>query len=104
MIQPIDDFFSTNDFAEPAVLYVVPNGPPRDINVIYTDKYAPIAIGFMITQNKDITVYCRSSDVASATPRSVLVVRGLTLYVDTIQPDGTGVTILSLCTTPSTST
>lgn len=104
MITDVSDFFQTNDFAEPAFFYTASGQNPSSITVIFTDQYALSVIGSVAFQNKDITVHCRSIDVANATPASIIVVRGETLYVDTIQPDGTGITVLSLCTTSSRST
>jgi hypothetical protein len=84
--EPLDVFFNVAEHAVSAALDGVA------VAGIFDNEYAD-ALGLATRQPRFML---KSSDAASVTQASVLVVEGSTYRVRSIEPDGTGVTLLAL--------
>ncbi len=90
----IDIYFS--DFAVDAV-YTPQGGSASTIKVIFNNEYAAAmsSIGVGIEGALPEAV-CKTSDVTNAKHSDTLTVGSTTYHVLNVQPDGTGITILTL--------
>ena len=92
MINETDYFFNTNDFAE----YVVLNG--KKIKAIFDRSITEHTDGFTFIKGYKPQIVCQSTDVvkSGALQGSGCVVRKLNYTVTEIEPDGTGITTVTL--------
>lgn len=96
-ISLVDEFFGTDDFAENARFYVTSgSGTGSVIPAIFDTSYEESNVGGMTYQNAGPRVTVRSSDVPSVVPGSLLVLRSTNYTVQTIDDDGTGISVLHL--------
>lgn len=87
MVEDLQAFFSVDEFAVPATLAGAPVVGIFDNS--YADAFGAIAMRGPIFR-------LRTVDAASATVGTALVVDGTDYRVTSVQPDGTGVTVLVL--------
>jgi len=83
-----DTVFDTDDFAVVATL-----ADASTINVLF-DRNPEIALGAIETGA--IIATAKTSDVSVLVSGSTLVIGGVTYYVEKNEPDGTGISILTL--------
>jgi hypothetical protein len=95
MIDAVDVFFDTDEFASSAV-YVDTAGETHDITVIFNEPFHVQAVGGIEYQSKDPSVLCKSVDVIDADSSAEIIYKTVTYHVIEVQPDGTGITILIL--------
>jgi hypothetical protein len=100
LLDQIDDdltnvFFNTDDFAK-AAIWTPSGGSAADIVVIFDDEYTGTNLGTGELDTASPQVRIKSSTVTSITPGDSIVVDSTTYYVLSVQPDGTGVTLVTL--------
>lgn len=85
-VEDLSAFFSTSAFATTATL------DGASVAGIFDNAYMD-ALGLATTEPR---FTLRSTDATTTTTASLLVVNGATYRVRSVQPDGTGVTVLAL--------
>lgn len=93
MLEDLDVFFNTDEFALPAQW--IHEGNTTDIAVIFDNKHSIVG-GEMPVAVEDITVSCKSADVSGTKTGDALVFDGVKYTIIDAQPDGTGITRLVL--------
>lgn len=94
MLNSVDEYFDTSDFAQlanfdqGAVHTVIP--------VIFDAAYQVSNIGDIAVQNAAPRVTCKSSDVAGANHTGTITISSVVYKIVEVQPDGTGITELVL--------
>lgn len=99
-LELIEECFSADDFAEPAVLNM-PDGDAREINVIFDAEYTASQVGESTVQNQSPQVLCKTSDLESVTDQCTLEYNSITYYIRSVEHDGTGVSRLLLSKDPA---
>ncbi len=84
----LDVFFNTNDFAVSATL-----AGGSTIKVIF-DRNPEVALSGI--EGAKIVVQAKTSDVSALVAGSTMVIASVTYYILKNEPDGTGVSILTL--------
>jgi hypothetical protein len=92
---PVDEFFSLDDFAEQAE-YTPVGGSMSLISVIFDAAYSQSIAGGVEFQNLGPRASCKAADVEGVTKSATLRVQGTLYYVIDIQADGHGLVDLSL--------
>lgn len=95
----LDAFFITSEFASQVL--IGPPGSETTINAIFDAAHLAVDETMAVVSTSQPQLTCKSSDVASVTQGTRVVVNSQAYKVDDIQPDGTGITILTLHKTSS---
>lgn len=91
-------FVNANDFGIVAS-YTPVGGPAVSVTGIFNRPHLSIAMGDAATSDAQPTFYCRGADLpadASGGGRDLMLIAGETFQVVSLQPDGTGMTLLAL--------
>ena len=86
MEDDLDGMFATDVFAEEARIGV------RTLDVIFDAEYGE---SFDVAGTSP-AIWCRSRDVAALTPGTTIVVRKKKYAASSVEPDGTGITVVRL--------
>lgn len=86
----LDAYFDTADFAEEASY----NG--ASIPVIFDDSYKLLNALTGGIESSGPQATCKDTDMAGVQHGDQIVIRDTTYYVTGIEPDGTGITVLTL--------
>jgi len=100
LLDIIDDdisevFLNTDDFAKAAV-WTSQGGAATDINVIFDDEYTGTNLGTGEIDTAAPQVRAETSVVLTMAQGDVIVIDSTTYYVKSVQPDGTGVSMIIL--------
>jgi hypothetical protein len=92
--EDIGAFFDTDEFATNVLLGS--SGSEVTIQAIFDNSHFAIDDTNAVISTTQPMLTCKSADVASAKQGTRVVVNSTAYKVDDIQPDGTGITILTL--------
>lgn len=77
-------------------IYQSPTGETTTIRVYFDEHYAESDVENLTVVNRTAQAACKTSDVAGANEHSRLTIDGRTFNVIKEQPDGTGMSVLTL--------
>lgn len=93
--EDIDIFFATADFARLAT-YTPVVGAAKEIEIIFDAPFSMTSAQGIDYQSDVPVATCRTSDVQSVTEGDTLTIDAVVLKIVDVQPDGTGITRLTL--------
>lgn len=90
-------FLNTDDFAQAAV-WTAGGGSPVDVNIIFDDEYIGTNLGTGEIDTAAPQCRAKTDDLPGVTQGDLLATGGVNYYIKSVQPDGTGMLLLTLST------
>lgn len=100
MIEAVDEFFDTDDFAEIAT-YTNPAATQSTILVIFDSDHLKMNLGGQEIEMTGPAAICRTADVSTVNNKARLSIRSINYYVIEVMQSATGVTTLRLSKDPA---
>ena len=98
MVNEIDAFFNTSDFAETAS-FVNTLSVSKSVPVIFETENVPTSFGQVEINNQVPAVICRTADITGIDNTCHMVIRGTTYHILDVYDDVHGFTLVTLTLT-----
>ena len=97
MVNILNEFFNSKDFAETAIYYPSSSsGVTSKVQVIFDSEYSVNVLNNVKYQNATPTIICKTADIPNISTDSKFIVTAGTFYVLEVQTEDTGTTTLIL--------